>query len=397
MAPAMPAGRRLYFWLAVSCAAVLVFVFGAVAIARASGTELTAYFDRAVGLYPDSSVRVLGVEVGTIVDVQPDGDKVRVDMVVEDDVAIPADAGAVVVAPSLVSDRYVQLTPAYDGGPEMASGAVIPADRTLIPIELDDLFANLDDLATTLGPEGVNAKGALGDALDTLAKNLKGNGANLNDAVRGLGDLAETFETGKDDLFSTVRDLGKFTEMLAASDAQVDELFGRVADVTSFLGEESGEVDAALSTLATALTDVRGFVDENDELLSANVDKLAAVTKILVDRRGEIAEVLDVGPTGMSNFINAYDAASGTVAVRGNLNELTYPMVLTACRLISTAKPSEVPDQVADTCKDLAPIIDGTVPLPTIAELMAALGKGEPPPLPLPLVDAMQAAAGGGR
>lgn len=382
-------------WIALACVVGLVLAAGLVVVMRGGGEKkLTAYFDRAVGLYAGSSVKVLGIGVGEITDVRPEGRAVRVDFTVDDGVPVPANVGAVVVAPSLVSDRYVQLTPAYSDGEEIASGSVIPRERTATPIELDDLFSSLNDLAKTLGPEGANSDGALSGALDTVAATMKGNGKNLNDTVTRLAELSRTLETSKGDLFATVKYLGEFTSMLAGSDRQLGELFDRVADVTGFLAAESGEVDSALSSLATALHDVRGFVDENDEVLSSNVDKLAAVTKVLVDQRGAIAEVLDVGPAGMNNFINAYDAASGSIGIRGNLNELTFPPVLMLCRLIAAGTPREAPRTLSDTCKELAPVLDGTLPLPTVSEVMGALNRGEPPPLPLPLADFQN---GGGR
>src|SRR5205823_11477624 len=70
------------------------------------GTRITAYFSKAVGLYSGSDVRVLGMKVGQIDDVQPQGGLVRVDLTVNEGVDIPSFAQAVVVAPSLVSDRY---------------------------------------------------------------------------------------------------------------------------------------------------------------------------------------------------------------------------------------------------------------------------------------------------
>ncbi|MGH3433979.1 MAG: MlaD family protein, partial [Thermocrispum sp.] len=131
MTPTTRATRALHSYVALACVVVLLLVAGAWFLARdAAGTRVVAYFDRAVGLYPDSSVRVLGVRVGTIDVVRPDGEAVRVEMLVDDGVPIPADVGAVVVAPSLVSDRYVQLTPAYASGPQARDGHTIPRDRT---------------------------------------------------------------------------------------------------------------------------------------------------------------------------------------------------------------------------------------------------------------------------
>ncbi|MGH3517281.1 MAG: MCE family protein [Haloechinothrix sp.] len=390
--------RSLYSWVALCCVVALVLAAGSWAILRdRDGIQLTAYFDRAVGLYADSSVRVLGIEVGKITKVEPQGAVVRVDFTVDEGIEVPKDVGAVIIAPSLVSDRYVQLTPVYESGETIESGGVIPSDRTATPIELDDLFASLNDLSTALGPDGANSDGALSGALDTIADNLDGNGKNLNNTVSRLAELSRTFETSKDDLFGTVQNLAGFTEMLQTSDRQVNELFDRVADVTGFLAEESDDVDAALSLLATALHDVHGFVDDNDELLSSNVEKLAALTKVLVDQRAALAEVLDEGPTGLNNFINSYDAASGTVATRGNLNELTFAPVLTLCRMLNATTPRELPSTVAEKCAELAPVLDGTLQLPSPAQIINSFSKGEPPPLPLPLTNGIERSPGGGQ
>ncbi|MBE8518681.1 MCE family protein [Amycolatopsis sp. H6(2020)] len=390
-------GRNLVTWLAFACILALIVTAGLYLVFRSSnGTKLSAYFGKTVGLYAGSSVRVLGVPVGEVTDVTPEGDAVRVDMRV-DDVSLPADVGAVVVAPSLVSDRYVQLTPAYDSGPVLASGTVLAKDRTATPVELDDLYSSLDKLSTALGPNGANKNGALSGVLDTAANTLKGNGASLNSTVGQLAELAKTLDGSKDDLFSTVQNLNSFTGALAQSDQQLNEFYGRVADVSRFLAADSSEVGAALQSLGGALGDVQQFVNDNKTALESNVDKLASLSKVLVDQRAALAEVLDIAPTGATNFINSYDAASGTIAVRDNLNELTNPPILTVCRLISSFTPKEVPDTLGNICKQLAPVLDGALKLPTIPQVLNSLQNGTLPPLPLPLVDVMEQLSGGAK
>ncbi|WP_370972742.1 MCE family protein [Amycolatopsis sp. cg9] len=391
-------GRSLVTWLAFACVLALLLTAGLWLVFRAAtGTTLSAYFGKTVGLYAGSSVRVLGVPVGQVTDVTPQGDAVRVDMRVDDDVSLPADVGAVVVAPSLVSDRYVQLTPAYDSGPVLASGTVLAKNRTATPVELDDLYSSLDKLSTALGPNGANKDGALSGVLDTAANTLKGNGASLNSTVGQLAELAKTLDGSKDDLFSTVQNLNSFTGALAQSDQQLNEFYGRVADVSQFLAADSSDVGAALQSLGGALGDVQTFVNDNKAALESNVDKLASLSKVLVDQRAALAEVLDIAPTGATNFINSYDAASGTIAVRDNLNELTNPPILTVCRLISSFTPKQLPDTLGNICKQLAPVLDGALKLPTIPQVLNSLQNGTLPPLPLPLVDVMEQLSGGAK
>lgn len=353
------------------------------------GRKITAYFDRTVGLYAGSTVRILGVPVGEITSVSPEGSVVRVDLLVDGEVPVPAEARAVVVSPSLVSDRYVQLTPAYSGGAELASGGVITQDRTITPVELDELYASLDKLSTDLGPNGANADGALSAVVDTAANNLRGNGRSLNDTVRQLADAASTLDSSKGDLFGTVDSLRRFTQVLADSDSQIHEFYGRLDDVATVLADDSDEVGSALHSLAGALTDVDTFVRDNKDLIAANVSKLTGVSKALVDQRGALAEVLDVMPLGITNLVNAYDAASGAIGARADFNELTHPPVLMVCQLIKTTLPAQVPDTINDLCAKLAPVLDGALRLPSVAETLAALQQGRLPPLPLPLAEVL--------
>ncbi|ASR37454.1 ABC transporter substrate-binding protein [Prauserella marina] len=378
--------RSLYAWLAAACVALLVLATALWWLLRDTGaTRLSAYFDKTVGLYEGSSVRVLGIPVGEITGVTPEGGAVRVDMAI--DVPVPAAAGAVVVAPSLVSDRYVQLTPAYDSGPKLAEAAVIPLERTATPVELDDLYGSLNELSTSLGPDGANSDGALAGVLDTAAANLEGNGTAFNDAVSRLAELSGTLENSKGDLFSTVSNLQEFTSTLADSDRQLNEFYDRVADVTGFLAEDSDDVGAALSSLGSSLGEVKQFVTDNRDLLSSNVSKLAGITGVLVDQRAALAEVLDVGPTGMNNFINTYDAASGSISVRYNANELAHPLMQTLCKLVSAGTPEQLADALGPLCRSLAPIVDDTLKVPSLSQTLNSLQNGELPPLPLPLVD----------
>ncbi|AHH96792.1 MCE family protein [Kutzneria viridogrisea] len=375
--------------LALACVVALLLASAFWWVRGASATRITAYFDKAIGLYAGSAVRVLGVKVGQIDSVVPQGGQVRVEFTVDSAVEIPAAVHAVVIAPSLVSDRYVQLTPAYDSGAKLASTAVIPRERTASPVELDQLFRSVNDLSAALGPNGANKSGALSNLLSTAAATLAGTGEDLNQAIKQLSSASATLNTGKDDLFGTVDNLNKVSTLLAASDDQVRQLDRQLADASGFLAADRDQFGAALTSLASALGQVQKFVTDNKGLVQSNVDKLTAVSKALVDQRAALAEVLDVAPTAATNFINAYDAASGSIAVRGNINELTYPPTMMLCQLLQRSTPTQLPQVLGDLCKQLAPLLDGTLHLPSAADILAALQQGKLPPLPLPI--------GGGR
>ena len=386
MSFATRAGRDLARGLAVACVLALIVAAAVWWIFQGANTrKITAYFDQAIGVYAGSDVDVLGVKVGTIDNVVPDGTEVRVDMSVDRTVSIPASASAVVVAPSVVSDRYVQLAPAYTGGATMADNAVIPMQRTATPVELDQLYSSLNKVTTALGPNGANSSGALSNLLNTLAANLGGNGQNLHDTITQLSDLATTLDTNKNNLFGTVDNLANFTTMLANSDSTVRTFAQQLSQVTGFLAGERSNLSAAVSQLGTALGQVQGFIATNRSALKSNVDNLTGVTQTLVDERSALAEVLDVAPLALSNVTDAYNAASGTLDARADINELTNPPIVEVCKLLQQLSPSSLPPTLSAACGALSPVMQGLVKLPSGASVIEALNSGKLPTLPLPI------------
>jgi phospholipid/cholesterol/gamma-HCH transport system substrate-binding protein len=287
--------------------------------------HVTAHFTQSVGVYSGTEVRILGVRVGRVDDVHPQGTEVEVRMSLDGGVSVPAGARAVVVAPSVVSDRYVQLTPAYTGGAKLADGATIPASRTATPVELDELYHSINRLAASLGPDGANASGALSDLLDTSAQNLDGNGRALGNLIRDLGGATRTLSNSDEDFFATVDNLQKFTSMLAANDHRVVTAEQQLASVSAFLAEDRRDLGAALRELAAALDAVRGFIADNRAAIKSNVDKLATITQLLVEQRASLAEALDDVPLAVSNVLGAYDPKRHTLDGRGDLNEISMP------------------------------------------------------------------------
>ncbi|MFE1349721.1 MCE family protein [Streptomyces sp. NPDC058757] len=305
--------------LAVLAACGLV----AVRVLDEDGIRVTAYFDRAVGIYAGSDLRVLGVRVGEVESVEPQGTRVRVALRLDEGVRVPADARALVVAPSVVADRYVQLSPAYSEGPALGDGAELPASRNRVPVEIDQLYASITDLSEALGPNGANSAGALSALLDTGAKNLKGNGAAIGTSIDRFGKAAKTLDGSSENLFATLAQLQSFTTMLKEKDSSVRTAQERLDDVVGFFAENKDDLAGALQELGRALAQVKTFIKDNRGELKKNVDRLVPLTQTLVDQRASLAEALDVAPLAAGNLVNAYNPSTRTIDGRANLNEIS--------------------------------------------------------------------------
>ena len=307
--------------VALVVAALVAFVFNG-----GHQKTLTADFPRAVSLYQGSDVRVLGVPIGKVDSVTPSGTQVVVTMHYDPDVQIPAGAKAVIVSPSVVGDRFVQLTPAYTGGPVLADGATLRENRTAVPLELDQIYSSLDDLTTALGPNGANKKGALTDLLDTTAANFGGQGAKFHRTIASFGRLSGTLADNKDNLFGSVRQLEGFVHTLAHNDHTVRRFNRTLASVSSMLKGERGDLAASLHNLGIAMKQVSSFVRDNRSILGKNITGLDQVTQILVRQRSALAETLRDAPLALNNLALTYNPQAGTLDTRANMGELGHQL-----------------------------------------------------------------------
>lgn len=306
--------------------AVIVALVVAAALTMFRGGDqktLVAHFPRTISIYEGSDVRILGVPVGKVTKVTPSGTDVVVEMEYDPKVQVPADAKAVIIAPSIVGDRYVQLTPTYEEGDQViADGEVLDTDRTAVPLELDQIYSSIDQLTVALGPTGANKTGALSDLLETTAKNFGGEGAQFHQTIENFSKLSQTLDDNKDELFGSARQLEGFINTLAKNDTTVRSFNQSLANVSTMLSGERNELAASLKNLATAMTQVSSFVKENRDALGRNIKGLNRVAKVLVHQRNNLDEVLTDAPLALNNLALTYNPEAGTLDTRSNQGEL---------------------------------------------------------------------------
>lgn len=293
--------------LRIGLVAALVLALSALTFHAKAGLHVTAYFDQFKGIYVGDDVTVRGVAVGKVTGVEPQADRVKVELRIDTDIHIPADVRAAVVAQSLVSVRAVALGPVARRGAALADGAVIPESRTSIPVEWDDIKKELVTLSTALGPHGANRDGATNRLITTGADLLRGQGGQLNTTIQDLSKAMTTLSDNGDNLFATVRNLQVFTAALRGSDAEMRLFNRRLAVVASSLNADRQGLVAALSGLSRAFGEVNTFLKGNRKITVSTLKNLRSTTSVMARDRQYIADLLQVAPTAMSNFYNILD------------------------------------------------------------------------------------------
>lgn len=302
---------RIRIALAVALVLCVAAASAVVALNRigVGKTEVVAYFDNSNGIYEGDDVMIVGVPVGKIDKIEPQPARAKITFHLDDKYKVPADASAVIISPALVTARAIQLTPAYTGGPVMHSGAVIPQERTAVPMEFDDLRDQLEKLTQTLQPTEPGGVSTLGAFINTAADNLRGQGANIREALIELSQALSTLGDHSGDLFGTLENLSVLVSALRSSTDLMRQLNRNLASVTGLLANDSDEIGSAVRDLNIAVGDVQGFVADNRESLGTTSDKLASVSDALVESLDDLKQTLHIAPNAFQNFINIYEPA----------------------------------------------------------------------------------------
>jgi phospholipid/cholesterol/gamma-HCH transport system substrate-binding protein len=341
--------RRLVLGLVVGL--LVASAWGAASLVRQEPVRFTALFDSTIGLYPGSEVQMLGVPVGTVTAVEPDGPHVRVSMELDPDHAVEADTGAVVIAPTMVSDRFVQLTsPWVEGdGEQLESGAEIGPERTAVPVEIDDIYGSVQEMVEAMGPRGANRNGALSELLETGAENLDGQGESMGVMFREFGKASATLSGIDENFFATIENLDDLNKMLVANDDAVGTVNQQFADVAGYLAQDRDEIGRAAKNLSAAMAILDDFIRDNREHLKKSVDNLVPTARTLKEQRKSLEEMIRIAPLALHNLLEIYDPRRNLLVGRGNVNEVTLWTVdgLNA-RSSADAPPTLVPGAGSD-------------------------------------------------
>ncbi|HEX7716497.1 MAG TPA: MCE family protein, partial [Marmoricola sp.] len=213
---------------------------------------VTALMADSAGLFVGNDVGVLGVPVGKVTSIKPEGTHVRVTMSIDSDQPVPADAGAVVVARSVATDRYVELTPVYHSGPRMKDGAVIPEPQTRTPVDFDEVLEALDTFTSGIaGSKGTSD--AIANILREGSRAVDGKGELFNEAITSLGGAVNSISGQREDIAGTVKALDTLTSTIESNQQLTEDFVHQVSRASRLLADERTNFRSALRSLSSAV------------------------------------------------------------------------------------------------------------------------------------------------
>lgn len=320
-------GRRFRALLTALVAGALVIAAVAAYYLNPFGGNITvtAQFDSAAGLYEGNVVAVLGMPVGKVKRVTPKGEYVEAEFTVDRGVKIPADVHAVTINTSILTARQIELTPAYAGGPVLTDRTTIGLNRTRTPVAFDRVLDMLDKVSKSLGGDG-KGNGPVADVINAGADIADGNGAKIKSALselsRALQLSSDRGEATGDQLTTIITNLSSLMEAAARNDAKLRQFGSTTRQLSQMLANEdfgtgrTGRKFNEIVTQATALLQAN-----RDNLKQSILNGDIAVTTT-VDKKRDLAELLNVLPLALENVYNAVDTNNGAVRLHALVDKI---------------------------------------------------------------------------
>ncbi|WP_024802091.1 MCE family protein [Nocardia sp. BMG51109] len=280
--------------------------------------RISADFENTAGLYAGNEVDVLGVPVGRVETIEAKGSYVQVTMLLDKGVQVPAEAMAALVNPQLITNRHIELSPAYTGtGPAMTDGTHIPLPRTRTPVELDRILETFDQIGATL--KGDNETGPM--ASRVLFPLLNGNGDRLRETLDALSGAFETTFANKDQISNTIIKLNEITQVIAQNDQTVRDFSGRLTELVNLMGEQAPGLQAVLTQLNDFVTNTSAVVGQNKDQLAGALNRFVAISDQMRANARNLTEIVDVGPLMFQNLANATSYEHQALRLHGLLDK----------------------------------------------------------------------------
>ena len=213
-----------------------------------------------------------------------------------------------------------------------------------MPVEYDELRDSINRILTDLGPTPEQPKGPFGDIIESAADGFAGKGEQLNKTLNGLSEALFTLNEGRGDFFGVVKSLALFVNALYKSDQQFVALNDDLAQFTNAFTNTDREVANALQDLNQLLSTTRGFLDENGEVLTHDINNLADATNAILqpDPRNGLETALHVFPTLGANLMNIISPVTGGVDGHPGDQQLRQPDAV-HLQLDSGGQPAGLP------------------------------------------------------
>lgn len=287
MTAALTRNKLLFYGLigtvVIALLLVLIVVVGTAGFGK---RNYSADFDQAGGIRPGDQVRVAGIDVGEVSGTSLEGDHVKVDMKVDDDVEVTANGVAEIKMSTLLGQRYVDLS--LGDSTELISDGYIP--HTAVPY---DLQATIDAGTPILA--GIEADD-FADSLDSLNEQLEGAPAIARPTLDALTAMSTVITNRRDQINQLIEDTQAVTDVVTDSQYQLSIIVGQGAQLAGKIRAREELVTRLLDGIAELTEQAKAVAAENQNQFAPVMVNLNTISQGLEENRTNLRKLLEILP-----------------------------------------------------------------------------------------------------
>ena len=253
-----------------------------------AGDIYYADFSEVGGLHAGNEVRVAGVAVGNVDEIELEGDHVKVTFKLDKGTELGNSTAAEIKVRTLLGATYLGLVPAGSG--DLATGAHIPNTRTNEPYDVVDAFQELSTTTDQIDLEQVSkALNALADIAAETPEEFRG-------AIRGVSDLSANLAARDDQLNTLLVNLQRVSKVLNEEGPDLTKLFEDAAVLFDAVADRRDTVHRLLVSTQEISEQLIRFVDETRADIKPVLAQLDRVTDMLRRNESSLDEALRIAP-----------------------------------------------------------------------------------------------------
>lgn len=258
-----------------------------------SGTTNTyrASFSDVTGLHEGDDVRIAGVKVGRVEEIELVGTHAEIGFAVLSDQPIFTNTRALIRYQNLVGQRYLALVPGQGQAAPLADGAHIPQDRTEPSFDLTALLNGFEPLFELLEPADINRLS------DSIIQVFQGSGPAMNTLLTQAAELTSTFADRDEIIGAVLTNLTSVLDQLAGKGPQFEALIGQTQQLVDGLSANSGPIVSAMESIHTVAGNVSGLIEDVRPALRADLVKFNDVAGLFLSEGPVVEATLTELPT----------------------------------------------------------------------------------------------------
>lgn len=318
----------------------------------------------AIGLYEGSAVAIMGVPVGRVTDITPNGATARVHFTVPADRKLPPDVGAVTVSDTIIADRKLTLIGAEPRGPGWDPSRCIT--QTLTPQSLSETLDALAQLGQQLNGSGQPGQAnAVGAGLEALDRATAGSGDRINTLVLQLGDALSAPDAAISHIGKLLDALTELTHRARGGwptvQTTITGLTQTFVDINTL---EIPEIVRVVASLVDVLPQLNDVVTMFGSPALRAVDSIPNLPQSLAAGVGSLSDILHMTPAIAAGFTESIDEVTGRMTIGYAPPQLALPESNTAevCAAMELV--------LGQRCRTAE---DGAVTIPSLPAILGAV------------------------